>query len=143
MHHDFVWNTVAYAQRTLKLTRDDVTIAAPKLFFGYALASNMLFPFSVGGSCVLLPQRVKPADYFNLIERYRATQFVTVPTTIAKMLDVPSGPRPCPPCTRSSTRARPSPRAYRRWRDPATPRSTTASGPPRCSTCTSPTAPVT
>lgn len=86
MHHDFVWNTIAYAQRTLKLGRDDVTLSAPKLFFGYALASNMLFPLSVGASCVLLPHRVKPADYFELLARYRATQFVTVPTTIAKMV---------------------------------------------------------
>lgn len=88
MHHDFVWNTIAYAQRTLKLRRDDVTISAPKLFFGYALASNMLFPFSVGGSCVLVPERIKPDEYFALIDRYRATQFITVPTTIAKMLAV-------------------------------------------------------
>ena len=86
MHHDFVWNTIAYAQRTLRLTRDDRTLSAPKLFFGYALASNMLFPFSVGGSCVLMPGRVEAADYFNLLARYQATQFVTVPTTIAKML---------------------------------------------------------
>ncbi len=86
MHHDFIWNTQVYAQRTLKLTRDDVTIAAPKLFFGYALASNMLFPFSVGGACVLLPERVPAPDYFELIARYGATQFVTVPTTIAKMV---------------------------------------------------------
>jgi benzoate-CoA ligase len=86
MHHDFVWNTIAYAQRTLGITREDRTLSAPKLFFGYALASNMLFPFSVGGSCVLLPHRVEPADYFELLERYAATQFVTVPTTIAKML---------------------------------------------------------
>jgi benzoate-CoA ligase len=86
MHHDFVWNTIAYAQRTLGITRDDRTLSAPKLFFGYALASNMLFPFSVGGSCVLLPHRVEPAAYFELLERYAATQFVTVPTTIAKML---------------------------------------------------------
>jgi benzoate-CoA ligase len=86
MHHDFVWNTIAYAQRTLKIGRDDRTLSAPKLFFGYALASNMLFPFSVGGSCVLLPQRVKPAEYFELLERYQVTQFVTVPTTIAKMV---------------------------------------------------------
>ena len=86
MHHDFVWNTVAYAQRTLGLKRDDITIAAPKLFFGYALASNFLFPFSVGASCVLLPHRVKAEEYFGLIERYKATQFVSVPTTIAKML---------------------------------------------------------
>ncbi len=86
--HDFVFNTIAYAQRTLGIAEDDVTLAAPKLFFGYALASNMMFPFSVGASCVLVPHRVRPEEYFQLIERYRATQFVTVPTTIAKMLAV-------------------------------------------------------
>lgn len=86
MHHDFVWNTIAYAQRTLKLSREDRTLSAPKLFFGYALASNMLFPFSVGGSCVLLPQRVRAPEYFELLAKYEATQFVTVPTTIAKMV---------------------------------------------------------
>jgi benzoate-CoA ligase family protein len=86
MHHEFIWNTIAYAQRTLKLEDTDITLAAPKLFFGYALASNMLFPFSVGGSCVLLPDRVKAEDYFELLEKYRVTQFVTVPTTIAKMV---------------------------------------------------------
>ena len=89
MHHEFIWNTVAYAQRTLGLTADDITMAAPKLFFGYALASNMLFPFSVGGRCVLTPQRLPPADYFELIERYRVTQLVTVPTNIAKLAQVP------------------------------------------------------
>ncbi len=89
MHHDFVWNTVAYAQRTLGLVRGDTTMAAPKLFFGYALASNMLFPFSVGASCVLTPQRLEPAEYFAIIERYRVTQLVTVPTNIAKLAVAP------------------------------------------------------
>lgn len=119
MHHDFVWNTVAYAQRTLKLRREDITIAAPKLFFGYALASNMLFPFSVGGSCVLLPDRVKAADYFKLIERYKATQFVTVPTTIAKMLDAPDvNPESLASLHSliSAGEALPA-GVYRRWRD--------------------------
>jgi benzoate-CoA ligase len=88
MHHDFVWNTQAYAQRTLGLKQSDITLSAPKLFFGYALASNMLFPFSVGGACVLVPERIKPAGYFELIDKYKATQFITVPTTIAKMLAV-------------------------------------------------------
>lgn len=88
MHHDFVWNTIAYAQRTLGLTERDVTLGAPKLFFGYSLASNMLFPFSVGGRCVLTPHRVAPREYFELIERYRVTQLVTVPTSIAKLIKV-------------------------------------------------------
>jgi acyl-coenzyme A synthetase/AMP-(fatty) acid ligase len=86
MHHDFVWNTIAYAQRTLGLTRDDVTLSAPKLFFGYALASNMLFPFSVGGTCVLAHERLEAPAYLDLIERHRVTQFVTVPTNIAKLV---------------------------------------------------------
>lgn len=88
MHHDFVWNTIAYAQRTLKLTEKDITLGAPKLFFGYALASNMLFPFSVGGQCVLAPHRLSSRDYFELVAQYKVTQLVTVPTAIAKMLRV-------------------------------------------------------
>lgn len=88
MHHDFVWNTIAYAQRTLRLTKKDVTVSAPKLFFGYALGSNMLFPFSVGGRCVLAPQRLEAEQYFELCERYRGTQLVTVPTNIAKLIEV-------------------------------------------------------
>jgi len=87
MHHDFVWNTIAYAQRTLGLEQSDITMSAPKLFFGYALASNLLFPFSVGGSCVLLPERTPSEQYFELMARYKVTQFVAVPTTIAKMLE--------------------------------------------------------
>ncbi len=119
MHHDFVWNTVAYAQRTLGIARDDITLAAPKLFFGYALASNMLFPFSVGGSCVLVPHRIRPAEYFELIARYRATQFVTVPTTIAKMLAVPGARREQLATLRgmvSAGEALPA-RVYREWKD--------------------------
>jgi benzoate-CoA ligase len=119
MHHDFVWNTIAYAQRTLGLKQTDITIGAPKLFFGYALASNMLFPFSVGGSCVLLPERIKPPEYFALIERYRATQFVTVPTTIAKMLAVEGAEKHDLSSLHSlisAGEALPA-RVYRDWRD--------------------------
>ena len=86
MHHEFVWNTIAYAQRTLGLTSQDTTMAAPKLFFGYALGSNLLFPFSVGGRVVLNADRLEPAQYFEQIETYRVTQLVTVPTNIAKLL---------------------------------------------------------
>jgi len=86
MHHDFVWNTIAYAQRTLGLRATDITVSAPKLFFGYALASNMLFPLSVGGRCIFTHERLEAADYLALAEHHRATQFVTVPTNIAKLV---------------------------------------------------------
>jgi benzoate-CoA ligase len=118
MHHDFVWNTIAYAQRTLGISRDDITISAPKLFFGYALASNMLFPFSVGGSCVLLPHRVEPREYFDLVAKYRATQLVTVPTNIAKMLSLDDVPRDALASLRSLVSAGEAlpPRVYRDWK---------------------------
>jgi len=118
MHHDFVWNTIAYAHRTLGLTKHDVTISAPKLFFGYALASNMLFPFSVGGKCVLTPERLKPAEYFELIERYGATQLVTVPTNIAKLMEVDVSGRDLSSLKSlvSAGEALPS-RIYRDWKE--------------------------
>jgi benzoate-CoA ligase len=120
MHHDFVWNTIAYAQRTLGVARDEITISAPKLFFGYALASNLLFPFSVGGSCVLVPGRVEPEAYLDLIARYRATMFVSVPTTLAKILSLP-GVEDAHDLTSlrsviSAGEALP-PRIYREWRE--------------------------
>ena len=118
MHHDFVWNTIAYAQRTLGLTKKDVTISAPKLFFGYALGSNMLFPFSVGGRCVLAPQRLEAEQYFELVERYRATQFITVPTNIAKLMEVDVKGRDLSSLHSlvSAGEALP-PRLYRDWKD--------------------------
>jgi benzoate-CoA ligase len=118
MHHDFVWNTIAYAQRTLGITASDVTVSAPKLFFGYALASNMLFPFSVGGRCVLTPQRLEPAEYFSVIERYRATQLVTVPTSIAKLLEADASGYDLSSLESlvSAGEALP-PRLYRDWKD--------------------------
>ncbi|MBC8069466.1 MAG: AMP-binding protein, partial [Deltaproteobacteria bacterium] len=93
MHHDFVWNTIAYAQRTLGLRGTDVTLSAPKLFFGYALASNMLFPMSVGGTFVLAHERLDAAQYLELVERHRVTQFVTAPTNIAKLVELPGDRR--------------------------------------------------
>jgi benzoate-CoA ligase len=118
MHHDFVWNTIAYAQRTLGLTARDVTASAPKLFFGYALGSNMLFPFSVGGRCVLAPQRLEASDYFDLVERYRATQLVTVPTNIAKLMEVDVEGRDLSSlCSLVSAGEALPPRLYRDWKD--------------------------
>ena len=119
MHHDFVWNTIAYAQRTLGLTRDDVTLSAPKLFFGYALASNMLFPFSVGASCVLVPHRMKAREYFELVAKYKATQLITVPTNIAKLLAVDDAPPDALSSLHSLVSAGEAlpPRVYKDWKD--------------------------
>jgi len=85
-HNSFVNTTVLYGQRVLGYTEDDITISVPKLFFGYATGSNLLFPFSVGASVVLFSGRCTPTVLCDQIERHRPSILINVPTLINKML---------------------------------------------------------
>jgi len=86
-HRSYAFTTVAYGQRVLGLGEEDVTLSVPKLFFGYAMGSNLFFPFSVGASSCLFPERATPEAIFDAIERHRPTVLINVPTLIGKMLD--------------------------------------------------------
>jgi len=83
--YDFVYNIERYARDVLQMNSDDVTVSVPKLFFGYATGSNLMFPLYFGGTAVLFPDRPTPDRLFELIERHRATILVNVPTMIAQM----------------------------------------------------------
>jgi benzoate-CoA ligase len=85
-HRSLANTTQLYGRDTLGLTENDVTIAVPKLYFGYATGSNLFFPFSVGASSVLFPSPSTPAAIAERIERHRATVLVTVPSAINQML---------------------------------------------------------
>lgn len=85
-HRSLVNTTRRYGQGVLGLTQDDITIAVPKLYFGYATGSNLLFPFSVGASTVLFDAPATPAELFARIERHRPTVLVNVPSAINQML---------------------------------------------------------
>jgi benzoate-CoA ligase family protein len=85
-HRSFANTTELYGRRVLGLKADDITIAVPKLFFGYATGSNVFFPFSVGASCVLFPGRCTPEALLDQIRRHRPTILVNVPTMIQQML---------------------------------------------------------
>ena len=85
-HRSFVNTTELYAQRTLGYNEDDITLSIPKLYFGYATGSNMLFPFSVGGSTILFPEATSTERLFELISQHRPTILINVPTMIQKML---------------------------------------------------------
>src|SRR5262249_42696244 len=85
-HHDFAYNTECYAKRILKMREDDITLAVPKLFFGYATGTNLMFPFAVGATTVLFPDRSTPERLFQLIETCRPTVLTSVPTMINKMI---------------------------------------------------------
>ena len=91
LHHDLPFNTEVFAKRTIGVRADDLTVSVPKLFFGYATGTNLLFPFAVGGATALFSERSTPEKLFEMIERYRPTVLTTVPTMINAMLNAEGG----------------------------------------------------
>jgi benzoate-CoA ligase family protein len=87
LQHDLPFNTEVYAKGTLGVNENDLTVSVPKLFFGYATGTNLLFPFAVGGATALFEERATPEKIFEVIERYRPTILTTVPTMINGMLN--------------------------------------------------------
>lgn len=88
-HRSLVNTTRLYGQGTLGLTGDDITLAIPKLYFGYATGSALLFPFSVGASTVLFEEHPTPEVVFDRVERHRPTVLINVPSAINQMLGAP------------------------------------------------------
>ncbi|HWQ31623.1 MAG TPA: benzoate-CoA ligase family protein [Blastocatellia bacterium] len=119
LQHDLPYNTECYAKQILQMREDDVTVGVPKLFFGYATGTNLLFPFAVGAQTALFAERSTPEKLFEMIERHRPTVLTSVPTMINAMLNEPdaeardlSSLRVCI----SAGEALP-PELYRRWKE--------------------------
>jgi len=88
-HGSFANTTVCYGQGVLGLTERDITLAVPKLFFGYATGSNLFFPFSVGAAAALFPEKSTAETLFEKIRRFRPTVLVNVPTMVNQMVAHP------------------------------------------------------
>ncbi len=96
-----------------------MTLSVPKLFFGYATGSNLLFPFSVGGSAVLFPERCTADVLFEKIARFRPTILVNVPAMVNQMVSHPEAARQDLSCLRLATSAGEAlpVELHRRWTD--------------------------
>src|SRR5262249_29960404 len=88
-HRSFANTTACYAKGVIGYGEDDVTLSVPKLYFGYATGSNLLFPFAVGGSTALFAEPATPEALFDRIRRFKPTILVNVPTMIHKMVSHP------------------------------------------------------
>ena len=86
-HRDFAYSAEVYAKRTVGYRAEDVTVSVPRLFFGYATGTNLMFPFAVGGTVGLFSERPTPESLTRAIEMYRPTVVTNVPTMIGKLLD--------------------------------------------------------
>ena len=91
LQQDLPWNTERYAKGVMGIREDDLTVSVPKLFFGYATGTNLLFPFAVGAATVLFSERSEPGTLFEVIERFRPTILTSVPTMINGMMNEPGG----------------------------------------------------
>ncbi|MBN8810856.1 MULTISPECIES: benzoate-CoA ligase family protein [Sphingomonas] len=86
-HFHFAYNTEVYARRFIGMTENDITLSGPRLYFGYATGTNLMFPFAVGATAILFREQPTPDNLFALIERHRPTVLTNVPTLINKMLE--------------------------------------------------------
>ena len=86
-HRDFAFNTEVYAKRTVGYAADDITVSVPRLFFGYATGTNLMFPFAVGATAALFAERPTPESLVRAIERHRPTVVTNVPTMMGKLLE--------------------------------------------------------
>src|SRR5881397_3476140 len=73
-HTSFANTTECYAKGAIGYTERDVTLSVPKLYFGYATGSNLLFPFSVGGATALFPEAATADVLFQKIARFRRSE---------------------------------------------------------------------
>src|SRR5215471_16708690 len=120
LQHDLPYNTEVFAKRTMGVNESDLTVSVPKLFFGYATGTNLLFPFAVGGATALFAERSTAETMFEMIEKFRPTILTSVPTMINAMLQV-EGARErydlsSLRCCLSAGEALP-PELYHRWMD--------------------------
>src|SRR5213593_4114811 len=117
-HTSFANTTECYAKGVIGYSERDVTISVPKLYFGYATSSNLLFPFAVGATTVLFPEAATPELVFERIARFRPTILINVPTMINHMVSHPAAASQDLSCLRLAPSAgEPLPvELYQRWK---------------------------
>ena len=117
-HGSFVNTTELYAKGVLGYCEDDITLSVPKLYFGYATGSNLFFPFSVGGTCILFPGRCTADALYAQIAKHRPTILINVPTMVNHMVSHEDREKHDLSCLRLATsagEALPTP-LYDRWK---------------------------
>ena len=104
-HRSYANTTECYAKGVMGYRAEDITISVPKLFFGYAMGSNLFFPFSVGARAVLFEEPATPEALFARIGRHRPTVLVNVPTMVNRMVNHADASRQDLSCLRFATSA--------------------------------------
>ena len=86
VQRDFAYATETYALKVAGYQESDVCLSVPKLFFGYATGTNLMFPFRVGATVVLFEGRSTADEILDQIEAHRPTFLTGVPTLFNNIL---------------------------------------------------------
>jgi len=86
-HRSFANTTECYAKQVIGYQEDDITLSVPKLYFGYATGSNLLFPMAAGASTALFADRCVTETLFRQIEQHQPTILINVPTMVNHMVN--------------------------------------------------------
>lgn len=86
-HKDLPLCAQLWAVNVLGLNETDRTFATAKLFFTFGTGGNLVFPWYVGASCVLMaaPPRIA-TNVLEMVQRFKPTVLYNAPTGYAAML---------------------------------------------------------
>ena len=76
---------------SLKLTEQDRVCIALPMFFGYCNTAQFLSHIYVGGSIYIMGSIFIVHDFFNMIQKYKITNFTAVPTMLLLLLEYKYG----------------------------------------------------
>lgn len=91
LQHDMLFSVETYGKQVLGVQENDICFSAAKLFFAYGLGNGLYFPFSVGATTVLMPERPTPESVYKTIALHNPTIFFGVPTLYGAMLAAEEG----------------------------------------------------
>jgi benzoate-CoA ligase family protein len=89
LQHDMLYCAETYGAQVLGSTENDRHFTVSPLFHAYGLGNGVFFPFFVGASSVLKPERATPELVYQLITTERPTVLFTAPTFYAALLAYP------------------------------------------------------
>ena len=85
-HGDFAYATETYALKVVGYREDDLCLSVPKLFFGYATGTNLMFPFRVGATVALFAGRSTAEEILAQTQSHRPSLLTGVPTLFNSLL---------------------------------------------------------